>query len=371
MTRKTMLMLRNLLLVAVLVASLFHEGVAGAADADPVVLTFATVGDSRHDPEAADITDQDRIWLQNSKVLTRMIREMQAVKPNLLFFNGDMIMGYSTNAHILNRQYAFWRGAVATLFETGTYVLPVPGNHESQEAFTDKNGKTVKLARQPNESAWRVNMGDIVIDTKRWREILGGPIEAWNPANTPKIGGDDMIVSDQSQMTYSFDFRSLHFVVINTDAVGNDAKAPLAWLADDLARAKNRGVKRIFIFGHRPAYTYKYAMNTTHVGLDIFPDIQKGFWDLVEAYDAAYFCGHEHIFNAMQPRAATGGKSWQILAGSGGSPFDVKPGETSNPLDRTYAWVLVSVHASGKARAEVFGFDDSFGPTRKVMEIAP
>ncbi len=78
---------------------------------------------------------------------------------NLLFFNGDMIMGYG-NAYVpadttsvdaivksdlvtTYRQYAFWRGMVAPLMEGGTYVVPCP-------ATTKPNGRPA--ARSPSMS---------------------------------------------------------------------------------------------------------------------------------------------------------------------------------------------------------------------------
>jgi hypothetical protein len=167
-------------------------------------------------------------------------------------------------------------------------------------------------------------------------------------------------------LTFSFDFHGIHFAVLNTDAVGNDAKAPVVWLADDLKQAKERGARHFFVFGHRPAYTYKYSLSVPDAGLDIYPDNQKAFWDLMEKYKATYSCGHEHIFNAMQPRAATGGKAWQVLAGSGGAPFDAKPGESANPLDRTYAWALVTIYGSGRVQVDVLGFDDTLGETKLI-----
>src|SRR5882724_3639692 len=110
-------------------------------DQDSVALTFATVGDSRQDPTAPDPTTvpvsvQDQTWLENTKAWSRIMRTVSAQHAKLLFFNGDMIMGYgktevpsdtSTVDKVVKsdlvatyRQYAFWRGMVSTLMETGT-----------------------------------------------------------------------------------------------------------------------------------------------------------------------------------------------------------------------------------------------------------
>jgi hypothetical protein len=93
-------------------------------DDDPVVFSFATVGDSRTETVAPDPTTlleagepgtfssgatlgtpsepgtpsltgtllpQDATFLTNTKALARILRGIQREKPNLLFFNGDMI----------------------------------------------------------------------------------------------------------------------------------------------------------------------------------------------------------------------------------------------------------------------------------------
>ncbi len=122
-------------------------------DEDQPILTFSTVGDSRQDPVSPDpttvpLSGQDAIWLQNTKAWSRIIDSIEQQKSNLLFFNGDMIMGYGNanvpqnnttipgivNSDLVNfyKQYAFWRGVVAGLMENGTYVVPVPGTHETQ-----------------------------------------------------------------------------------------------------------------------------------------------------------------------------------------------------------------------------------------------
>lgn len=342
---------------------------AAAPEHDPIIFSFATVGDSRADPEAEDMTGQDRRWLQNSRALARILREIQAQKPDALFFNGDMIYGYSTNRHALDREYAYWRGMVAGLLESGTYVVPVPGNHECQIKVNAADGTVHKTAWGPSETAWRENMGDLILDTARWKRLRGADVEAWDVGHTPPVGGPDRIESDQRQLSYSFDYHGLHFTVINTDPTGNDAHAPVAWLKDDLAKARQRGARHCFVFGHKQAFTYGYSPGIPPKGLDVHPQDQQAFWDVIEANAAAYFCGHEHIYHASQPR----GRAWQIIAGSGGSPFEAKPGQSAKPHDRYYVWAWVRVHHSGRVQLEAHGFDEHFHPTKLVeqLELAP
>ncbi len=396
---------------------------------DPVVLRFATVGDSRQDPAHIDpsqapLSQQDYQWLQNSKAWSRLMREISARKAHLLFFNGDMIMGYGqasaagvatdSAASVLqsdlvryHTQAAFWRGMVAPLIEAGTYVVPVPGNHEVQcksgatttpaglavhihqpqtwatVQCADLDGQPVKgkLAMPANEDAWRTAFGDLIIDVPRMNTALpaGLTVQAISPSAP---GAEDGLRTDQRQLSYSFDVGNNHFTIVNTDPAGADSSAPVQWLAQDLSTAKQRGARRFFVFGHKPAYSYLYAPDAPAAGLDTRVNAtghaanRDAFWGLIEAYGATYFCGHEHTFHMGRPQArgADGrtrtSPSWQVLVGSGGSPFEMSklgPGQPAS--DRHYAFASVAIHRSGKVRIEAFGFDERHGPTRQLGRI--
>jgi len=353
-----------------------------APGTDAVLLKFSTVGDSRQDPKEIDptmlpLSTQDKIWLQNTKAWSRIMREVEAQKSKLLFFNGDMIMGYglagptpgTSVAEVVGsdlmafyRQYGFWRGMVAPLMESGTYVVPVPGNHEVQSKPMGKK------AQPENENAWRANMGDLIIDADRFQKIVG---TAASHVNVQNNGALDGLSSDQSQLSYSFDVKDSHFAIINTDPVGKDNTAPVAWLSKDLDDAKARGAKHFFVFGHKPAFSYNFGTeakpNPGIVGLDKFTEARDAFWNVIERFNATYFCGHEHEFDMAQPRGA----AWQVLVGSGGSPWDALPGDvTKHPeTDRLYAWATVSILQSGKVEIDAYGFDDKYGKTQQVKHV--
>jgi hypothetical protein len=363
----------------------------------PVVLTFSTVGDSRQDPVSYDqasvgatLTGQDAIWLQNTKAISRIVRTIQSQKSQLLFFNGDMIHGFgwdafgetsnatqssitsatsfTTSAQVLGsdlvravQEYGFWRGMMGPVFEAGTYVFPVPGNHETQCKACGK------VAKVENEQTWSSNMGDLIVDTARFQSMFGAA-----PANVafgPAAGASpDGLTTDQSKLGYSFDYQGFHFAVINTDPVGADSTAPTQWLAADLSAAKARGAKKMFVFGHKPAFTYQYASTVTPAGLDVNVSARDAFWSVIEQYRATYFCGHQHTVKASQPK----GGAYQVIVGSGGSPFDPKAGtSTINPsTDRDYAWATVRLHADGGVDILVYGFNGdttAWGPTQLLF----
>lgn len=451
-------------------AGLFLSAIAslGAAQmayaADPVVFSFATFGDSRTDPAAPDPTTllptntgallpQDRFWLQNTKAFARLLRSVSAQKPNMLFFNGDMIYAYgrpvlptitgsgsagtsgaavtatsvfgttdlnpsdwtinsgnssgATTATITPdfaadyAQYAYWRGMVANMFETGTYVIPVPGNHETQcnntkypysSSNPNPNCASGTHAYAENENLWRANMGDLISDlvsNTRFQAVTGVAatnVSGLTQSSAPAGGGNNgAITGNQAELSYSFDITTsvgvLHFAVINTDPSGADGVAPAAWLATDLAAAQSRGAIKYFVFGHKPAWTYQYGGHGTvaAAGLDATSvPLRNAFWSVITQYKATYFCGHEHTVNVQSqpdPLLATTNSAYQVLVGSGGSAFDDKLNGTcpsctepvvANPSDRYYAWALVQVHQSGTVTLNVNGFSDSFGPTQSL-----
>ena len=493
-----------MLLPTVIAASLsIAPALSFATVNDPVVLTFSTVGDSRQDaatPDASAIipsmvgvgncpvtsgngsvanpglTGQDCKWLQNSAAWSRIISQIQAQKANLLFFNGDMILGYgladvpvttratptldyttltsgtpnltpanpegalsitaSSQANInaiitsdlmqMYQQYGFWRGMVAPLMESGTYVVPVPGNHETEckrcKAKVSINGTTVttgsKGSQWQNENAWRDNMGDLIIDTYRLGLALSPVLSqtGWSispnltppsasftsPANNVSPQGTvnpDKIVTPQNQLSYSFDVGPNHFTVINTDPTGNDSHAPTSWLDADLTNAVSKGATHLFVFGHKPAFYYCYAGSAPTAGPSSLwladNAAANAFWGVISKHNATYFSGHEHIYNVTQPAPAgqtatadncsglnlvngspnAANASYQVIVGAGGSPFDDLESPVNTPFpfplgtvksDRMYSWATVSIHQSGTVTMNTYGFENIINPNQEL-----
>jgi Calcineurin-like phosphoesterase len=485
---------RGFAVLAATIGALTAGGLA-LAQSDPVVFSFATVGDSRTDPNKPDATTlltnphpttqggaasltgvilpQDNEYVQNTQAFATIIANIEAQAPNLLFFNGDMIFGYgrpvipsawqttvgalpnSWNATLTTtnitqtggvdvtadfvfelQQYAYWRGLISPLFLTGTYVIPVPGNHETQCSYSAapysasspnpncntaaQGNLTGKTAYAENETMFRMNTADLVNDLMsnlRFSNVTGfyatsvtGLTQATAPAASTNNGP---ITSNQADLTYSFDITPqsgllLHFVVINTDPAGADSTAPADWLAADLAAAKARGAQKFFVFGHKPAFTYNYAQSTggsvappttnspgpggldanyvavASNGVTTYTEpFRNAFWSVIAQYNATYFSGHEHTVNVSQnadPTGANPGAPFQVIVGSGGSPFDDKLASTkctqpniatcepvlTNPYDRFYAWALVQIHQSGAVSMQVNGFNDQFGPVQDL-----
>ena len=340
------------------------------ASDSPIIFKFVTVGDSRAEPGHAGNTAQDAIWLQSTAIWSRMSHEIEQQKPQVLVFNGDMIYGYGADAAGLDKQYAFWRGMVAGLMERGIYVLPVPGNHEVQDKLPTVAGAAIRKASVMRENAWRANMGDLILNQPLWGKITGQPATAWRVAHTPAIGTDG-ITTNQQQLSYSFDAGVVHIAVVTTDPVGFDASTPVQWLKKDLGDAKARGAKHFFVFGHKMPFTYHPAGNAPQRpdGFDERVEMRDAFWEVIEQFGATYFCGHQHVYHATQPTRASGGKAWQVIVGTAGSPFSITAAQSKNANDRVYAWAEVSVRQNGRVSMLVRGFDERLGATRVIEQV--
>jgi len=217
-------------------------------------------------------------------------------------------------------------------------------------------------------------MGDLILDTPRFTSLFGtAPANPnFGNLNGGGVADADGRTTDQSKLNYSFDHKGVHFVVINTDAPGVETAAPTQWLAADLAAARGRGLQRMFVFGHKPAYTYSFLAGGGPVGSGLDATAattakRNAFWDVIEQYRATYFCGHEHIYNVSQPR----GGAYQVIVGAGGSPFDAKATDvTLHPsTDRAYSWATVQVYGDGSVDIFGYGFDANFGPTQLIETI--
>ena len=87
---------------------------------------------------------------------------------------------------------------------------------------------------------------------------------------------------------------------------------------------------------------------------------------MINAHKATYFCGHEHEYNVSKP---LGLNSYQVLVGTGGSPFDAATAPVVK-TDRMYAWATVQIYSSGKVVMNTYGFDDTLkNPVKKLATI--
>jgi len=301
-----------------------------------VAYSFAVFGCNRVDLPSADDPST-----ANLPQLQRTLAEIAAMHPppDFIFLTGDLVLGLTPDLATLRRQLEAWvqvyRASPAGQ-NPAIRLVALPGNHESQVPAG------ANLCGVSNPGAEAV-----------WLDVMAPYIAG---DNGPKAGGPDQLQTDQSRLTYSFNFRDAHFVILNTDPVGAAATVPVHWIADDLAEARrDRSIRHIFALGHKPAFTPSDA--TPDCSLDSNPNVRNVFWDELNGAGAnAYLVSHAHMYNRSRPISPTEpsvSRAWQVVAGNAGSPVDSMWAESgATPY---YGYTVVTVTNDGHALLTGYG----------------
>lgn len=297
---------------------------AAVSTKDTLLYSFAVIGCNRLDN--ADITFNNPSTA-NINQLKQSFTELATMKPvpNYLFMAGDIIYGYSSDTGQLKNELEAWKKLYESspLALTGIKLVTIPGNHE---VMSGKN----KPAYQGAEQAWLRVM----------KTYIAGN-------NGPNTSSADHMPTDQSSLTYSFDYLDTHFVILNTDPVGREADIPVNWVADDIKTARANGAKHIFAIGHKPAYPFP-----PEDGIDVNVQDRNQFWAAMENNKAeAMLAAHNHVYYRVQPDA---GKTWQIISGNGGSPLS---GNIASERQQYFGYVVVRIYTNGKVISTSYGRD--------------
>ncbi len=301
--------------------------------------SFVTVGCNRVDYldtafSSNDIDYSTGASTANVYQLKRLFTEISHLNPlpKYLILTGDIVMGYKTpstpDTAELVKQLTAWKAIYEShpLSSMGIQLVAISGNHETQDKAAGK--KSFLSAEQ--------------IFTRVMAPYIRGN-------NGPGIGGADSLTTDQSKLTYSFNFNGDHFIILNTDPVGKDNQVPYKWLAGDIQAARANNARHIFAFGHKPAYS---SPLTPKGGLDADATLPQrdSLWKYLEANNCeAMFSAHEHLWDSIHPHA---GKTWQVIAGNGGSrvePVWVGAGK------QYYGYTLVNLYTDKKVNVMGLG----------------
>jgi Icc protein len=221
--------------IAAKVASPFAGSkTAPATQTDENGFSFAIIGDTQSFKSA-----------NPNGFFQTVVKDIAKDNPDLVIATGDLV-GSSDNYSEYAKRFSDWKKIDAPLLSK-TYAAM--GNHDNI------NDKGVK--------AWQ---------------------DAFNfPTNGP---------SGYSELTYSFDFKNSHFVVLASDSPdmhqidGNQR----AWLEKNLAAGK---YENTFVFFHEPAFPVSSKVGES---LDKYPSERDALWKIFEKYNVtAVFNGHEHI----------------------------------------------------------------------------
>jgi hypothetical protein len=294
----------------------------GAPD---VPFSFVVVGCNRL--EKADLKPNKNPSTANVEQLSRTFAEVAKLSPppKFFFFAGDMVYGL-TNETDLAVQLQAWLALydASPLPGAGVELVPLPGNHESESKSTG-----AEVAYAAAEATWL--------------SVMGARLKG---SNGPKAGGPDALQTDQSRLSYSFDYEGTHFVLLNTDPVGADWHVPAKWVATDVAAARAAGVKHLFAIGHKPAYPSPLS---DEGGLSMFPASRDEFWHALEgAHAEAMFAAHNHLWYKTQPV-----NTWQIVAGNGGSLLE----STVTGTGAYYGFTHVALGVDGRVTVTSYGRD--------------
>ena len=312
---------------AAIAVSCGSDSTSPPLDPNGVAFSFVVLGCNRvAAPESLGV-----VSTANVAELNRTFADVAAIspKPNFLFFAGDLVFGYTNDSTALDRELKGWIALyqASPAANSGIELITVPGNHETDNL--------AKFAYPPGERVWLRDMAAYI--------TRGG--------NGPGVGGADSLQTDQSHLSYSFDFKDAHFLALNTDPVGKDWHVPNAWVASDLAAARSKGAKHIFVIAHKPAYPYPTVPTD---GLVMDQVARDAFWTSLNNNQVeGMFSAHNHVYYRSQPT----GHTWMVINGNGGTPIDATADTTLRPTGTFFGYTLVTVTNSGRVFSKAYGRD--------------
>jgi len=289
---------------------------------DSLLFSFVTVGCNRIDK---DDFSEDNPSTANLAELNKTFEEVSSIKPlpDYFFFTGDLVYGYPKfDTAKLTRELRGWKSVYenSPLAKTGIKMVALPGNHEMLISKKTSTGIA-------EEKIWQREMQHYIYGN-----------------NGPKRGGKDSMDADESMLDYSFDYKSSHFIVLNTDAMAQECKGPVHWIDDDLKSEALKNPEHVFVFSHIPAYG---APEMNGPGEQLGND--SSFWSILEKHHVdAMFSAHNHVYCRLLPHP---GKTTMLIAGNGGSPLN----EHCTAAQKFYGYTLVKVYKSGKVLCYSYG----------------
>ena len=317
----------------------------------------------------------------NAEVTTRLIADAYRRGAEFALFGGDLSAGTTSSTEHLGMMLDTWRH----LNDPVAHVMPIYegiGNHEwLYDAYTDAQGNRYRTDKR----------GDSSTESEFGRRFV-------NPANAPAPESRDGVTGPPyTGNVYSFDYGNTHLVMLNTDywltsggtsgdtslglkLLGGNRNGylmanQLAWLDRDLAAARNRGVRHIFIAAHEAAFPvgghladamWWNGLNDPSVPMGDVVDMRSRFLTIVNRHRVtALLFGHEHsyarlVVSAEVDKALTRPIT-QFVSGGAGAPFYAQDKKAPwNKAVRKFAainhYVLFTV-TGGDVRFEAIDLD--------------
>jgi len=290
----------------------------------------------------------------NTNVLKNIFERVaqSPIETDYFFFLGDIVNGEATN-EVLESQLKYWNqdydnGVFSDFKSTGIELIAVPGNHEMlDEDETPLAGTT---------------------DT--WMKYMG----KYMPEKRDRIPN-----SPDNRATYGFTDGNIAFIVLNTDTyntideTGIESLIPYNWVQKQVEKYHaDPTIDHIFVLGHRPFYTncldygdtllcpsdnpHECVRNTTHSGVR-WPENSNPLWQSFEDNNViSMLSAHVHQYQRLQPNQ----KTYQLVAGNGGSPLD------HDTAPEFFGYTRINIWASGRVEMVSEGYDAPYPYNRPI-----
>lgn len=257
----------------------------------------------------------DRTGEHQEGVYERIIAEVERLKPEFVITVGDHIEGYHEDSALYDAQWDEYFAIVKgePRLPLGTMQLPGAARELGEQAFLPRvTGSMIASMRT----------------TPGWRDSMPGlSMPLWiTPGNHDCLNASAVAAFERriGKRYYSFDYRGLHFVVLDNsqwEAMQGFPQDQMEWLEKDLAA--NAGAVKTFVFHHKPFWYYSTANGKEDALHSLF--VKYGV--------DAVFTGHFHEYFTGE----YDGIKYTNMGSSGGGARD----ETGRILYH-FAWVTVS-----------------------------
>jgi len=210
----------------------------------------------------------------NSDTIKEMVPYFIKDSIDLVVVCGDIVEGgLNTTSAQMTQELQMWEDIFNPLYDKGIGVYTMRGNHEY----------------------------DVTNNLTAWNSMFSGSKQM--PQNGP---------SGEENLTYSFEHNNAKFIIL--DNYVNIHKVNQAWLDQQLI---SNTQPHIFVFGHEAAFKVFHTDC-----LDDYLTERNAFWQSMEnAGVKAYFCGHDHFFDACKIDNGNSNSNddiCQVLVGGGG-----------------------------------------------------
>lgn len=281
---------------------------------------FVAMGDSRKAKAPESLYNYNGVAVEP---LRHLLNQAYLHNANAIFFNGDLITGYTGKWEDALEQFNTFKAQFYSIWRS-VPLYPMPGNHDlsSPWKYTDK--ENIVVDPEPPHSA-----------ENYWQSLW------YLPENAPTPPADH---PPTREIIYSLDMGNSHFVVLNPyfkfigyarwnptlpplhgKYWGRLSQFQLDWLERDLREALKRGKRNLFVFVHIPLVPAStvYAKR----GLNSTPEGRK-LAEILSRYGVtALIVSHEHLYSRIlvdgEVIDTVRRPFWQVNTSRAGAPFRV------------------------------------------------